>query len=350
MNHFKFAFLVRAFIISTAIFRIAIFNEFRSKSCVDIRKTIGKIHHKIIKQEHTTNPNHVKKLLRCGDIATYPGPAVESYTDTLNNLRTQKENLKTFPVNAQSIRQQRLQLKKTLDDLGPSTFTAITETWLNDTMEKTRWQLADHIQFLRSVHWKSFKLKGGGVILIVQAWFTIKTLKDLAESLDENQMEHIWIELAAKSWKNHIAVVAYNPVKKHTNNFLELLNFTIDRRIAENRNITIMGDFSVNYSSPTEQMNMIWVFAPYILNPANTKQPARFLRTTSPLLDHFITNKLISSQYKIDTLLYSDHSGHIAVLDNVVTMEQTVKIKVRHDKKTLKCQWDQAWLDKRRLE
>ena len=172
------------------------------------------------------------------------------------------------------------------------------------------------------------------MILIVPASFTIKTQNDFGKSFDENQTEHIWIELAAKNQKSHTAVVVCKPVIKHTNNLLELFNIAIDRCIAENENkkITIMGDFGVNYLSPTKQMKMISVFTPYILNPANTKQPSRILRTTFPLLDHFITNKLISSQYITDTLLSTDHSGHIAGLDDVVTKKQKVRIKVRHGK------------------
>ena len=93
-------------------------------------------------------------------------PAVESYTDTLNNLRTQKENLKVFPLNAQSMRKQRLQLKKTLDDLSLNTITAITETWFNDTGEKTCRQLSKQFQFLPSDERKSFQLKGG-----IEKWY-----------------------------------------------------------------------------------------------------------------------------------------------------------------------------------
>ena len=117
MNKFTLAFLVRAFIKSTAIIRIAIVCECCGKSYLDKRKTIEEIHHKIIKQKHTTSPNHLQKPLLCGDIATNPGPAVESNTDTLNNLRTKKHKLKVFHINAQSIRQQRLPLKKTSDEL-----------------------------------------------------------------------------------------------------------------------------------------------------------------------------------------------------------------------------------------
>ena len=94
MNNFTFPFLVRALIVSTTIFRIAILTDVCSKSFLDKRKTIGKIHHKIMKQEHTTNPIHVETFLLCGDIATNTWPAVESYTDTLNNLRKKKQNLK----------------------------------------------------------------------------------------------------------------------------------------------------------------------------------------------------------------------------------------------------------------
>ena len=144
-------------------------------------------------------------------------------------------------------------------------------------------------------------------------------------------MENIWIELATKNRKNHKLGVIYNPLRKHTNN-LESLNMAIDRCKTENKNITIMGDFNITYLAPTEQMNTNSVLTPYNLHPANTKQPTRISRTTSPLL-YIINDKLINSQYITDNLLSSYHLGQFAILDDVLTMKHTVKIKVTYDKK-----------------
>ena len=178
--------------------------------------------------------NLAKKLLLFGDMGTNPGPAVESCNDTLNNLRKKKQNLKVLQINVLSISQQRLQLKKILHDLGPNTITAITETWLNDTDEKTLWQLLDQFQFLRSLRRKPSKLKVGGMMLIVPALFNMKTRKDHAKSFKENEMKNIWIELNTKNRKNYIVEDIYNPLNKHTNNFLESLNLAINRCITEN--------------------------------------------------------------------------------------------------------------------
>ena len=51
------------------------------------------------------------------------------------------------------------------------------------------------------------------------------------------------------------------------------------------------------------------------------------------LLDYIINDKLIISQYSTDTLVLSDHLGHIVVSDEVVTVKQKVRIKVTHYKK-----------------
>ena len=166
----------------------------------NVKGTLSQVH-----QTRTHNkPESCRKAPVCGDIATKFGPAVESYTDTLNNLETKKRNLKISLINAQSIRQQRLQLKKTLDDLDPNIITALTETWLNYTNEKTLWQPSDHFQFLRSGRWKSFELKVGVVMLIVPALCSNKTRKDLAKSFKENQLEKYmdWISYQ-KSKKSH---------------------------------------------------------------------------------------------------------------------------------------------------
>ena len=110
-------------------------------------------------------------------------------------------------------------------------------------------------------------------------------------------MESIWIEKAAKKRKIHLVDIIYNPLKKHTNNFLKSLNIAIDRCITENENITIKGDFYINYSSHTERLNMNSVLTRYSLHSVNTKQPTRISRTTSLFLDYIITNKGINSQY-----------------------------------------------------
>ena len=138
MSNSTFALLVRALILGTAVLRIAIVTALCSKSHQDIRNA---------SQDHQTRTHNksetCRKLQLCGDKATELRPAVESYTDTLNNLRTKKQNLEVFHNSAQSIRQHRLQLQETRGDLGPNKTTAITETWLNDTEDKTLWQLSD---------------------------------------------------------------------------------------------------------------------------------------------------------------------------------------------------------------
>ena len=157
-------------------------------------------------------------------------------------------------------------------------------------------------------------------------------MKDLAKSFDENQMENIWIELATKNRKDNIVGVIYNPLKKHTNDFLESLKTAIDTCLTEDEIITIMEDFKINHLSLTEQMNTNSVLTLYNLHPANTKETTRILRTTSPLSDYIITDTLINSQYITGTLLSSDHLGHIAILEDVITMNQETRIRVTHNK------------------
>ena len=79
---------------------------------------------------------------------------------------------------------------------------------------------------------------------IVPALFNtlFKTRNDLAKSFNEDQMENILIEVATKNWKNHLVGVIYIPLRKHSNNVLESLNFiSIDRCITESKNIANMG-------------------------------------------------------------------------------------------------------------
>ena len=92
-----------------------------------------------------------------------------------------------------------------------------------------------------------------------------------------------------------------------------------------------MVDFNTNYSA-TQPTNMNSFLIPYNWHPANTNQPTWISRTTSSLLEYITTDKMINSQYITDTFLFSHHLGYNAVLDDVITMKQKIRITVKHNK------------------
>ena len=186
-------------------------------------------------------------------------------------------------------------------------------------------------------------------MLIHPTLFNKRTGKEIAESFDENQNENVWIGLTTENRKNHIVGVFYKILQQLMSNFFEWLNTAIHKRLTKRKFITIIGDFNINFLSPTEQMNMNSVVTLYNFPPGFINEATQISRRTSSLSNYIITDKLKNFQYNTDTLLSSDPLGHTAILDGVITMKQKTRIRATLDK-TLQCQWIQSWFDESRLE
>ena len=78
--------------------------------------------------------------------------------------------------------------------------------------------------------------------------------------------------------------ISYNSQKSLTDAFLDELSTSIDYAVVENKPITLMGDYNINYLNPTEKQCLDTITVPYGSRRLNTSSP------TSPLIDYIITD------------------------------------------------------------
>ena len=78
--------------------------------------------------------------------------------------------------------------------------------------------------------------------------------------------------------------VSYNPNKSLYHQFLEELSVSIDHAIVENKPLTIMGDYNINYLNTREKQDLETVILPYGLIVSNADQPTRIKGTSKTLI------------------------------------------------------------------
>ena len=191
-----------------------------------------------------------KRLLCSGDIEMNPGPTV--YFEKLSQkfLKAPK-NTKFFHINCQSIAQKKEQIKLILNELGDNTICGLSETWLKESTDQKLWELnKEHFKTFRFDRRLGNKTKGGGVILIIPKTLNPKSRNDL-NCMNKNQLESLWFECNLNNDPTNkmrqLIIISYNPSKSLFDPFLEELSTSIDTAIAENKPITLMGDFNINF-------------------------------------------------------------------------------------------------------
>ena len=98
--------------------------------------------------------------------------------------------------------------------------------------------------------------------------------------MNKDSFESIWIECNmsnVQSDKNKQLIdVSYNPKKNLIVPFLEELSTSIDFAIVENKPITLMGDYNLDYLVENEKKCLDTIIIPYGLSIVNTQNPTRF--------------------------------------------------------------------------
>ena len=89
--------------------------------------------------------------------------------------------------------------------------------------------------------------------------------------------------------KKQLIIISYNP-NKSLIFFLEELSTSIDSAIVENKPITLMGDYNIDYLNLKEKENLEAILLPYGLQIMNTEQPTRVKGNSQSLFDFIITN------------------------------------------------------------
>ena len=239
-------------------------------------------------------------LLKCGDIESNPGPLI-SFKTLTKTFKDNNNRLKFFHINAQSLLRKRLTLQDMILDLGPNCIFGISETWLKDIDDKKLWNVKPEL-------YKTFRMdrqcpnkdRGGGVMLIVPIKLNPKIREDL-NHLNKTFFESLWIEcnMTTKNEfkKKQLINISYNPKKTLYHLFLEQLSQSIDSAITENKPITLMGDYNIDYMNEREMQDLETVIIPYGFKINNIDQPTRVRGNSKSLIDYIISDHFQSESF-----------------------------------------------------
>ena len=255
-------------------------------------------------------------LLLAGDIELNPGP-VCVYKKTTELFKNNYRKLKFLHVNCHSIVSKKKQIDNLIEDLGNNTVYGFCETWLKEEDSEDYWKLKkDLFETFRSdrriaIKKKgpkngsdknmALKEKGGGVMLVIPKSLNPKLRKDL-NNLDKNLFESLWVECnlnnntADKS--KQLINISYNPKKSLMNPFLEQLSTSIDYAVTENKALTLMGDYNIDYLNWKEKQCLDSITIPYGLNVVNNSHPTWVQGNANSLIDYIITDLPQAENYE----------------------------------------------------
>ena len=112
--------------------------------------------------------------------------------------------------------------------------------------------------------------------------------------MNKNQFESLWIECNFNNDptnKNRQLInSSYNPSKPLIDAFLEELSTSIDIAIVENKPITLMGDFNINFFNHKERQCLETITIPYGFHILNTTEPTRIGPTSKSLVDYIVSD------------------------------------------------------------
>ena len=130
-------------------------------------------------------------------------------------------------------------------------------------------------------------------MIIVPKNLNPKLKKDLVHT-NEHEFESLWIECNinndVSNKKKQLINVKFDPNKALLNSFLEELSTSIVYAVTENKPITLMGDYNVDYLNKKEKQSLDTIMIPYGLKITNENIPTRISGNCKPLLDYIITD------------------------------------------------------------
>ena len=300
--------------------------------------------HHVSHQLPNTKPHywdHRVLLNRAGDIEQNPGPC-RIFKFVCDTFSKNKTKLKYVNTNCQSLTQKRTQIETLLNDLGRNTVYGFTETWFKDHDHVKLWEM-------KSEHFETFRIdrktkKGGGIMLLVPKSLHPKERKDL-NHLNQKLFESLWVECNLNNnssmKRKQLINISYNPQKSLTDAFLEELSTSIDYAIVENKPITLMGDYNINYLNPTEKQSLDTITVPYGFRILNTSSPTRIQNNSKSLIDYIITDLQSNENFETmvcDTPLRTrkntdiDHLATVCITDIQMKSKSKAFIKEIFDK------------------
>ena len=111
-----------------------------------------------------------------------------------------------------------------------------------------------------------------------------------------------WVECKLSSHKRILIIISYNPNNQFCSQFLDELGLRIDKASTENKSISLIGDYNLNYFNRKEKLDTIILL--YDLHLMNSRNATRYQNGSCRLLDYIINdNGLRGKNIMYSTLL-----------------------------------------------
>lgn len=272
-------------------------------------------------------------LVLSGDIEKNPGPRkFKTYQDLIRFTEKKNENLKYACVNFQNLSIKHPEFKRFINDFDASSIIGITETWMDETINDNNWVINKELYKIfrcdRDKH-ATNKAKGGGVLLLMPSALDPKLRNDLNLF---SVFESIWVEFRVGA-KKRLVNISYNPNKNMTNKFIDELTKNIDNAIVENKSITLMGDYNINYLNGEERDKLDNCLMPYGLDVLNKKVATRISVSTKTLLDYIISDSSNTEEYLVsDTEFKTDHLLSVCIESTKLVKSKAIMNFIRDTK------------------
>lgn len=223
-----------------------------------------------------------------------------------------REHFSIIHINIRSLPKNYDQLSHYLSSLNHEfLIIALTETWLTNMNHDSF-----NMPFYTSVHSFRKERVGGGASLLVNSKYDFKLRNDLALTINENEIESVFIELISCSLfggKNVIIGCIYRPPDSNINHFNDAFAASLDVIGKEGKLCFIQGDFNIDlvksesHAPSTDFINLLYSSYFY---PVITK-PTRMTSSSATLIDNIVTNSIDYASKP--GVLFCDISDHFPI-------------------------------------
>ena len=171
----------------------------------------------------------------------------------------------------------------------------------------------------------------GGTGFFVQDILKVSIRSDLTKS--ESGFEALWMEIINDAHSNILCGVIYRHPNGNINEFIQYLNFALDKTQREAKPCAVMGDFNLDllkYNSHSETDNFLNTmlsncFQPHII------QPTRITDHSATLIDNIYLNSLNEYFTISGNIIYdlTDHLSNFLIIQNYSCLPTKIKMHKR---------------------
>ena len=160
---------------------------------------------------------------------------------------------KGFSISHVNVRSLVRNLKETYLVMSGFDVIGISETWLHQNIANSSLVFNGYKSYRQDRHGNCHvKQRGGGIMVyITDALFGYSNSLPLMSTVTPH-LEQFWFEICKPNFKRQIICVVYRPPSGSIQNFVEELSNNIDKLEGSiGFELTIMGDFNINYKTTT---------------------------------------------------------------------------------------------------